>query len=118
MPMGMSFSLNSLTQEITNLILSRLSRAVDEHSLNYLVRSHSLSVLGWCIPGLSELQLRTRLLSLLAGPFQRSFVSPFLSALSALPSFLLLSFHVRECPPSTAPRESPAPSGVPAGAGG
>ena len=47
-----------------------------------------------------------------------SFFSPFLLALSGLPSFFLLSFRVRACNPSTAPQESPAPSRVSASAGG
>ena len=44
--------------------------------------------------------------------------SPFLLALSVFSSFFLLSFRVRVCTPSTAPRVSPAPSWVSAGAGG
>ena len=69
-------------------------------------------MLGWCIPGLSELPLPNRLLSLLAGPFQQFFV------FSVISSFFLLSFRVRAGSPSTASREDPAPSRGPAGAGG
>ena len=56
---------------------------------------------------------------LLAGLFQQFFVfSTSLRALSVLLSFFLLSFRVRACTRSTAPRVSPAPSRVPAGAAG
>ena len=48
-----------------------------------------------------------------------SLFSPFLLALSSVFFFLfLLSFRVRACTRSTAPRASPAPSRVSAGAGG
>ena len=51
--------------------------------------THSLSVLGWYIPGLSELPLRNRLLSLLAGPFLRVFV--FSISLGTFGYFFLFS---------------------------
>ena len=58
-----------------------------------LIISHSLSVLGWYIPGLSELPLRNRLPSLLGGPFQRLFVfSVSLGTLGPFFPFFFLRF--------------------------
>ena len=70
-----------------------------------------LSVLGWYIPGLSELPLGDRLLSLLGGPFQRVFVfsiSPGTFIPFSLFPFFLVSFRVRACTPKTAPRATVA----------
>ena len=78
-------------------------------------------MLGWYILDLSELPLGNRLLLILAGPFQRFFVfsiSLGTFILSVLFSFFLLSFRVRACTPSTAPRASAAPSRVSADGGG
>ena len=54
--------------------------------------SHSLSVLGWYIPGLSELPLRNRLPSLLEGPSLRVFI--FSLPLGTLCAFFLVSSFV------------------------
>ena len=60
--------------------------------LDHLVISHSLSVLGWYIPGLSELPLGNRLPLLLGGPFQRFFV--FSISLGIFGPFFLFSSFV------------------------
>ena len=88
------------------------------HLQNCSQISHSLSVLGWYIPGLSGLPLGQRLLRLLAGPFQRFFPFSISFALSVMFLFFLLSLRVRACTQSTAPRAIPAPSCVSAGGGG
>ena len=62
----------------------------------YFLRSHSLSVLGWYIPGLSELPLQNRLPSLLAGPFQL-FVAFCISLGTLGPFFVVSSFVSCAC---------------------
>ena len=85
---------------------------------NYLQIYYSLSVLGWYIPGLSELPLRHhRFLRLLAGPFQRFFFFCISLGTFRCCSFFLLPFRVRAHTRSTAPRASPASSWVSAGGG-
>ena len=67
-----------------------------EYKTTYEQASHSLSVLGWYIPGLSGLSLGNRLLLLLAGTFQRLFVYS-LSLCTFSPFSLLSSFVSCAC---------------------
>ena len=83
------------------VLVSDIALQITRQKLGLLIDMFFLSVLGWYIPGISELPLAHRLLLLLAGEIFFSFL-----------------FCVRACNQSTAPRASAAPSRVSASAGG
>ena len=75
-------------------MVNRFIGGINIYQGNYLHISHSLGVLDWYIPGLSELPLGNRLRLLHAGPFQRFFVLSISLALSVILLFFLRSFRV------------------------